>query len=203
MPLASGSSPSTVSSNIEELSHSARKRPHDQIVAIALNTARKTREGGGRVRLHTGAIHAPVAGRTDHLPMHVPHKSYVLPADIVSGMGEGNTMAGFKIAQALPRSMFQIHNRTRGVPYGQSDLPYGAPSPEHSRGGRSDHTGSTTGAVPIVAAGGEHVYGPDECAMCAPDGNPDTGHKILDEFVKQYRAELVKKLGGLPGPKKD
>lgn len=44
-----------------------------------------------------GPIHSAVAGRTDHLPMHVPSGAYVIPADIVSSLGEGNTMAGFRI----------------------------------------------------------------------------------------------------------
>jgi len=35
-----------------------------------------------KVKLHTGPIHSPVAGRTDHLPMHVPAGSYVIPADL-------------------------------------------------------------------------------------------------------------------------
>ena len=48
------------------------------------------------MKMHTGPIHSAVAGRTDHLPTHVPSGSYVIPADIVSSMGEGNTMAGFK-----------------------------------------------------------------------------------------------------------
>lgn len=168
---------------------------------------RKGRDAGGRshgevtyskptVRTHTGPIHAPVAGRTDHLPMHVPHQSYVLPADIVSAMGEGNTLAGFKVAAELPKSMFRAHNRTKGHPYGSHGLPYGAPSPEHhARGGK-------TSQVPIIAAGGEHVFTPEECRMIG-GGDIDRGHRILDEFVKQLRASTVKKLEGLPGPRKD
>jgi len=50
---------------------------------------------------HEGPIHSPVAGRTDHLPMHVASGSYVIPADIISAIGEGNTMAGFKAAQII------------------------------------------------------------------------------------------------------
>ena len=48
-------------------------------------------------KIHVGPIHSAVAGRTDHLPINVPSGAYVVPADIVSAMGEGNTMAGFKI----------------------------------------------------------------------------------------------------------
>lgn len=48
-------------------------------------------------KIHVGPIHSAVAGRTDHLPMNVPSGAYVIPADIVSALGEGNTMAGFEI----------------------------------------------------------------------------------------------------------
>ena len=35
------------------------------------------------------------------------------------------------------------------------------------------------------------------------NGDVEHGHAILDEFVKQMRAATVKKLDGLPGPRKD
>ncbi len=57
--------------------------------------------GGETIQHHVGPIHSPVAGRTDHLPMHVPSGAYVIPADIISAMGEGNTMAGFKVANQI------------------------------------------------------------------------------------------------------
>jgi len=50
---------------------------------------------------HAGIINMAVGGRTDHLPMHVLEGSYVLPADIVSALGEGNTMAGTKILDQM------------------------------------------------------------------------------------------------------
>jgi hypothetical protein len=73
-------------------------RPQKQAVAAALETARQSRaEGGEAKKTHVGPIHSAVAGRTDHLPMHVPSGAYVIPADIVSALGEGNTMAGFRV----------------------------------------------------------------------------------------------------------
>jgi len=155
---------------------------------------RQTRAEGGAVehiKMHTGPIHSAVAGRTDHLPMHVPSGAYVLPADIVSALGEGNTMAGFKIA----KNMFSQPNRTEGTPYGESGLPYGVPSPHKARGGATE-------GVPIVAAGGEHVIHPDDVRWIGK-GSLDDGHRILDEFVKQFRLSTVKTLKSLPGPKKD
>ena len=50
---------------------------------------------------HVGPITMAVGGRTDHIPMHVLEGSYVLPADIVSGLGEGNTLAGSKVVDNM------------------------------------------------------------------------------------------------------
>lgn len=49
----------------------------------------------------TGGLHSPVAGRTDHLPIKVPSGSYVLPADVVSGLGQGNTTSGMKVLGSM------------------------------------------------------------------------------------------------------
>jgi hypothetical protein len=34
-------------------------------------------------------------------------------------------------------------------------------------------------------------------------GDVDVGHAELDKFVKQFRADLIKTLKELPGPKRD
>ena len=163
-------------------------------------------EGGSarKTKLHVGPIHSPVAGRTDHLPMHVPSGSYVIPADIVSAMGEGNTIAGFKHL----RRMFS------GAPYGQGSAPYGQTGGPYGQGSApygqdagpyGEHIGRAEGGktpVAIVAAGGEHVLTPAEVAF-AGGGDLDMGHRVLDEFVKRMRAETVKTLKKLPGPRRD
>jgi hypothetical protein len=196
MPLLKGKS--EIGHNISEM-ESAGHHPRDQAIAAALNVARKHRAEGGisikhahapkvKTKLHTGPIHSSVAGRTDHLPMHVPSGSYVLTADTVSHLGENNTIAGFKNV----RRMFSGIPRGQGnSPYGQSNGPYGM----MKSGGeaKSDEQG-----VPIVAAGGEYVLHPDEVRW-AGGGDLDRGHKVLDLF----REELIQTLKQLPGPKRD
>lgn len=175
------------------------------IIGLALDVARRPRKADGgpfntpthrrSPKIHTGAIHSAVAGRTDHLPMHVPSDAYVLPADVVSALGEGNTAAGFKVV----KSLFSAPSRTGGTPYGERGMPYGAASPDKAKGGAAS-------GVPIVAAGGEHVLSPDEVFQVSQrfgGGSHEHGHRILDAFVKRVRAGNIKTLQKLPGPKRD
>lgn len=154
---------------------------------------RIARASGGQVttKVHVGPIHSAVAGRTDHLPMNVPSGSYVIPADIISAMGEGNTMAGF-------RHMRLIFGGTpytgEEQPYGGKGGPYNEPLPGKAGGGAA--------TVPIIAAGGEYVLSPEQ-VMHVGKGDLDKGHRVLDEFVKRMRSITIKTLKNLPGPKKD
>jgi hypothetical protein len=84
--------------------------------------------------IHVGPLKSDVAGRTDHLPISVPAGAYVLPADIVSALGEGNTSAGLKIVDQM--------------------FPHEEPVREYASGGK----------VPIMAAGGEVVLSPEQVA---------------------------------------
>jgi len=154
---------------------------------------RIARASGGQVttKVHVGPIHSAVAGRTDHLPMNVPSGSYVIPADIISAMGEGNTMAGFRHMRLIFGGTPYSGDKE---PYGAEGGPYNEPLPGKAGGGAA--------TVPIIAAGGEYVLSPEQ-VMNVGKGDLDTGHRVLDEFVKRMRAITIKTLKKLPGPKKD
>jgi hypothetical protein len=92
--------------------------------------------------MKTGPISGPTPGRADVVPVDVPAGSYVIPADVVSALGQGNTAAGHKkLDQYFPR---------RSIP-----------APRRKANG---------GIVPIAASDGEHVLDPEQVeAAGGPD----------------------------------
>ena len=173
-----------------------------------------------RPKLATGgAVTGPLmgfdGGRTDTLPVHVPPGSYVIPADIVSGIpgAQGNSLAGHNALTKLFESL----------PLSPDEAPYGAKSLKMEKGytmpglsnihhlmrtslakggvgGKADEHHHE--AVPILAAAGEHVVDPKHVKRLGM-GNLKRGHEILDAFVKEVRKRNIKELKKLPGPAKD
>lgn len=77
-------------------------------VSRALRIAR--RAVGGRV--HTGPItHVADGGRTDTAPMDVAAGSYIIPADIISSLGQGDTNAGYRVVETM---FGPAHTRAEG-----------------------------------------------------------------------------------------
>lgn len=201
MPLIHGKSKQAVSKNIKTEIEAGK--PQKQAVAIALDIARRAKKAAGGRATFEGFIHSDVPGRTDKHPMDVKSGSYVIPSDIVSGLGEGNTMAGTKALDSMFKSG-----------------PYGAKMPKIAKGHtmpkmRMRHRkrskslfaegGQTSGfptPVPIIAAGGEYVIPPEKVAEIG-GGDVDHGHNVLDKWVVEQRNKLVKTLKNLPPPAKD
>lgn len=190
MPLKPGKSQAAISQNISELRH--HDYPQKQAIAIALNTARKAMASGGEPhapknpKVFHGPLKVAIPGRTDRLPIHVHSGSYVLPADIVSGLAEGNTEAGFEVIKRM------IHDQmSRGGRVGMTQ-----------KYGLKGHYHEGESLVPCVVAGGEYILTPQEVEAFG-DGDINKGHKVLDAFVKSQRAKTIKTLKKLPGPAKN
>lgn len=161
-----------------------------------------TRQQAYQVRSQ-GLLKSKVPGRTDKLPVGMKSGSYVVPADIVSGLGQGNTDAGANIlAQMFSRGPFGMK------PMRGPKLKIGSPSRRGTgrltKGAKINvkaFGGATEQDVPVLAAGGEYVVSPEEVAAIG-GGDVDRGHKVLDKFVTHSRKELIKTLKKLPGPVK-
>lgn len=212
MPLIKSASPVAFKSNVKA---EMAARPQKQALAIAFRVQRdakkkKMARGGrtgyapGGAALPTapfqmrsqardiqraGMIHSPTAGRADKLPMGVKAGSFIVPADTVSSLGQGNSIAG---ANALNRMFKQS-------PYGS-----GMAGPPRRPGKFAD--GGDVGApdaapVPILASGGEYVIDPESVARIG-GGSLEKGHDILDSMVMQTRKKTIKTLRKLPKPRK-
>lgn len=144
----------------------------------------------GNEPAHVGPIVSADPGRTDTHPIDVHAGSYVVPADIVSALGENNSLAGMKILD----KMFNATPYTAGGPATYQSIVNGPK--QISAGGK---VAGKSSQVPIVAAGGEYVIAPDAVSRIG-QGNMDRGHKILDAFVKKVRRDHIKTLSKLPGP---
>jgi hypothetical protein len=188
MPLKPGKSQKTISGNISEMVHAGR--PQRQAVAAALNMARKAMERGGGATKHPKVYHGPlkaaIPGRTDRLPIHVYSGSYVLPADIVSSLAEGNTEAGYDVIKRMIKEA-----KSKGGRIGMQQ-----------KYGLHGHFHEPKSVVPCIVAGGEYILSPDEVEAFG-DGDINAGHKVLDDFVKAQRKKHIKTLQKLPPPAKD
>ena len=72
----------------------------------------------GRMRFKRGSglVHGSSGGREDALGLSVPRGAYVLPADTVAGLGQGNTMAGAKmLARMMPPAVLDAEYAGGGI----------------------------------------------------------------------------------------
>ena len=147
--------------------------------------------GGSISRGHgdgpSGLVAGAVPGRTDRVPITVAAGSFVFPADVVSGVGEGNTEAG---AVAIEMGL-RAGKLPRG-PYRGHDAPK---KPGLAQGGAA-HDG-----VDIIVASGEVIATPAQIARLG-GGDMDKGHDIAARWVKDIRRHIVKTMRKLPGPVK-
>lgn len=209
MPLIRSGSRQAVSTNIKEMQ--AAGHPHDQAVAAAMRTADKYASGGftsplgehaaQRQIFHQGFLHSAVPGRTDKLPISVTGGSYVLPADHVAALGQGNSLAGANIVNKMFRmgpagtAQAPLHAAKATVPH--LNLNATKPKTSFAKGGDTQPGPPTD----IIAAGGEIVIPADK--VIERFGSLEKGHKALDHWVLSTRKKHIKTLRNLKPPKKN
>ena len=122
----------------------------------------------------SGLVPGASAGRADAIAAAVPTGSYVLPADVVSSLGQGNTQAGGKmLAAALPSA-----------------------APRHfATGGMTGYTPS-----PVRLSAGEFVVHPSHVAALG-GGDEDAGAAVLDDLVQRVRQQIADSVQSMPPPR--
>lgn len=144
--------------------------------------------------VHVGMIHSATPGRTDRLPMAVPKDSYVIPADVVGGMGQGNSTAGSKIINDMLHP-HRMKLRLVGARHKPATVFGGHPHAMATGGSAPDSE-----PVDIIAAGGEMVVPPDD-VFAVGGGDMKEGHRIMSQFVTNARQQIARRMLRLPEPK--
>jgi len=211
MPLKPGSSRSVISSNISEMERAGHK--HSQSVAAALRSAYgpKRAEGGGI----TGPLLGTTDGRADDIDTSVPNGSHIIPSDVVSSLGEGNSVAGAaKLSKMFPNS---AKPKAPSIKMASSRIPNMPRIPQQSipRIPKMPHTlrmrhmpgsprglmaGGHSSKVNVKLSDGEFAIHPHDVQHVAGDGDLERGHRALDAFILHVRHADIERRKHLPGP---
>src|SRR5215469_183139 len=161
------------------------------------------------------------AGRNDKNNVNLMAESYVLPADVIAGLGEGNSLHGAAVWDSIIKSMpygtaGPPRDRGRGPPQPpHGGLPQGKEplTPTLASGGKAKEENDTEEeTVPVITADGEILVHPDHVEMigrhflgnrgatASHDAAMKHGHEVLDEFVKEVLGREIGRLQKLKGP---
>lgn len=134
-----------------------------------------------------GYLHGATPGRADAIKTTAPAGSYVIPADVVSGLGEGNSLAG---AAGVEKA---IRTGPHGIPLPRTGAPRRF-SMHRADGGGTEHTR-------VALSDGEYVVHPHHVLRWGK-GRLRAGHRALDAWVLAKRKKNIKTLENLPPPVK-
>lgn len=124
--------------------------------------------------LSSGPIVGNTPGRADKVNTKVANNSFIVPAHVVSALGEGNTMAGM----AKLNKMFPSEGAKR------------------AKGGKSgDH-------VDVALSDGEFSIGPEH-VMKFGGGDMAKGHRLLKMACEHITNKTAEKLKHMPTPVSD
>ncbi|HEY1244160.1 MAG TPA: hypothetical protein VGF29_04940, partial [Hyphomicrobiaceae bacterium] len=150
-------------------------------------------------------INSSVPGRTDRLPMRARTGSFILPADVVSGLGQGNTSAGAKmwgqtLAHAIGPMGISTAIKTRAMRAPSLRMPSPTVRQAKMPGFKFQEGGEVEDEfTPIITAGGEAVVDP-EIVEALGGGDAELGKRMLTDSVKSVRKQVIAHLRSLPGP---
>lgn len=153
-------------------------------------------EARGEEHVPSGLIQGPSFGRQDNVPMNLAPHSHVIPADVVSGWGQGNTSAG---AVALQ------HALSTG-PYGTA-LPRVPTRPPRALIAPVQHlpklaSGGSSDGIRTLLSHGEVIVPPEDVHRIG-GGDFKKGHDWLDRMIVDSRKQIIARTRKLPGPVKE
>lgn len=167
-----------------------------------------------RAPAESGFLSTAGPGRGDNIEINPPVNSYVLPADVVAGLGQGNSLAGAKALEAalavgphgipMPRASGRHTMPSPPPPYHAPDpgFPYHGNGGDYGTGfGNLYARGGEPKRSQVLVAGGEFVVSPAQVAALG-GGDVDRGHRVLDSFVKHVRTRTISQMKKLKGPVK-
>ena len=135
-------------------------------------------------RQPAGLIRGSTPGRRDAVPTSVRNGSFVVPADTLSALGEGNSQAGAEILGRMLKTGSYGSDAMRGI---------------HRADGGGVEV-DDDGDVPIQASDGEFLIDPETVAEIG-HGDLKAGYRVLEKFVLRVRKEHIASLRKLKGPK--
>lgn len=154
----------------------------------------------------SGFLHGSSPGRADSVLTTAPGGAYVLPSEVLSGLGEGNSLAGARIADA----MFSSGPHGIGLPRGGRGMGPPRPPPafreQASDGGPiklfKGGAGGAKNGTDVALSHGEFVISPEWCEAfgrgkdktMAPDVARKRAHRVLDKWVVHWLKEHAKTL---------
>jgi hypothetical protein len=147
----------------------------------------------------SGFLAGSTPGRADSIKTSAPGGSYIVPADVVSGLGEGNSLAGAKVMDGILRSGPYGSEMPRGRAGRGPPRPPAISSREFAAKGGDIHQGK--GETPVALSHGEYSVSPEDVTRIG-GGDMKRGHRILDRWVVEMRRRHIEKLKKLPPPVK-
>ena len=172
--------------------------------------ARREQESSGG----SGFLHGATPGQADQIKTQAPPGAYVIPAEVIAGLGQGNGLSGARIMQAfinsgpygtpLPRSS----SRGTGMPRPPSaQLVRESEEGKFKKGGTIPifmpqaraSGGANRGSTPVDLSDGEFVVHPKDVDRFG-FGDRDAGHRFFDKWVMRKHKQHIKALQAYRGP---
>lgn len=139
-------------------------------------------------------LHGSTPGRADMVHTIAPPGAHIIPADVISGMGQGNSLNGAS----------QFEKMLKSGPYGTAPVPTGRHGMGMPRASAASHLarGGAHRETPVALSDGEFMVF-EHWVRHLGGGDPKKGKQLLNKMILDERKKHIKTLQRLPGPVKE